>query len=131
MLCWSLLGKETLAAAPVPHPVETWHRGGHVSWLPPRACHSNSDHFSERVGAFVCSCEGEHVPGQPRASSRAGGSQTPRARLGARPCRGQTPCILGSWAPNPPRGAEGAGITVFKYRALSAFPGNCCFHGKC
>lgn len=119
MLCWSLLGKVILAAAPVPHPTETWHRGGHTSWLPLQACHSNSNHFLEQIGAFVCCCKGEHLPRQPHAQP------------GACPRCGQRPCLLGTQVPNPPGGAEGAGITVFKYGALNTFPGNCCFHGKC
>jgi len=116
------LGEKPPTATPLPCPLETRHRGGMASRLPvPRP--RQLEHFSEQAGAFVRSRSGEHVPGSPRPAAGSG--------LTAPRCQGQGPRISGTRAPNPPGGAEGAGITLSKYRALGAFPGNRCFHGKC
>lgn len=120
------LGKKPLSGHPGCLSHGDQHRGGHASQPPPWPCHRSRDRFLEQVGALVCSHAGEHVPGQPPGPAVGPGARRPPPMPGH--AEGRDPVFR--WLQTLAGELKGAGITVFKYCALSAFPGNRCFHGK-
>lgn len=117
VLYWSTCGKEKPPAATlIPQRPNAMVD---MSPLPHRDVMASQTTFQSRLVPRFPVLEDNMCPGQ----QQGWGLTDP-------PCPARC-YVLGTWALNPDRGAEGAGISVFKHRTLNAFPGNCCFHGKC